>query len=54
MGFILVATDDVVGDSDSAVEVVKKGLFGPVFNKKYSDLLYITVSFVSYMTDVKI
>jgi len=31
----------------------KKGLFGPDFNKKYSELLYITASFISYITDSK-
>jgi hypothetical protein len=33
MGFILFTPDEVMGDSDIAVEVVKK-LFWPDFNKK--------------------
>jgi len=51
MGFILFARDEVVGDSDNVVEVVKKGRN---FNEKQSYLLYITVSFIPYITDVKI
>ncbi len=46
MGFILVTVDELVDDLDNAVEVVEKRVFWPDFNKKYSDLLYVTVSFI--------
>jgi hypothetical protein len=54
MGFILVTVDELLGIQKVRSKWWKKGLFWPDFYKKYSELLYVTVSFMSYITDVKI